>query len=151
MWFWKKSAPILSIAASSFLAGRGFLEKFSAGRPKLRIAWSNLWCAVSLNPSLGYARWKFQEMPWSSSARFSPRFHVNSVVDKMVPLESAQNFASLSPTSARFYRMSVILSSFRDRAIQIPNQYDSFTWMSADSGIYQFPGRPRPVDLCHWQ
>jgi len=31
------------------------------------------------------------------------------------------------------------MSPPRDRAICIPNQYDSFTWVPADPGIYQSP------------
>jgi len=31
------------------------------------------------------------------------------------------------------------MSPPRDRAIHIPNQYDSFTWVPADPGIYKSP------------
>jgi len=80
-------------------------------------------CAMSMNAALGDARWKFQEMPWSSLARFPPQFHAYSVGDEMVPLESAQNFANPSSASGRvrFHRMSVVMSPSRDRAIHIPN------------------------------
>jgi len=45
-----------------------------------------------------------------------PRFHVNSVGDEMVLLESAQNCANLSSASARFFfrRISVVMSPPRD-------------------------------------
>ena len=108
MRFWKKTASILSVGANSFLVGCGFLENSFVDRPKLSIAWSNLRCAVSLNTALGDARWEVQEMPWSRLARFSPCFHVNSVGVEMVPLELAQNFASLSSASARFFFIALI-------------------------------------------
>ena len=33
------------------------------------------------------------------------------------------------------------MSPPRDRAIHIPNQYDSFTWVPVDLGIYKSPDR----------
>ena len=38
-------------------------------------------------------------------AHLSPRFHVCSVGDERVPLESAQNFANLTSASIRFFSM----------------------------------------------
>jgi len=137
-WFWKKTASILSVGASCLLAGCSFFENSSAGRLKLRMAWSNLWCATSLNTALGDARWKFQEMPWSSLAHLSPRFHVCSVGDERVPLESAHN-SDVSFYYVLFHGVGVIVTPPRDRAIHILNQYDSFTRVPADPGIYKSP------------
>ena len=38
-----------------------------------------------------------------------------------------------------FHGVGVVVTPPRDRVIHIPNQYDSFTWVPADPGIYKSP------------